>query len=106
MYAYMKTPSFGPTGSFREQGWRIFPHAMSEVYTKKDLDDKFDTLEGALPFSLQQIAEDELGETARRRNDSLALLLRLLSGESCNSYRLKLVQNSDNIFSGLSKFSW
>lgn len=52
---------------------------MSGVYTKKSVEDEFDTSEGALPFSLQQAAEDELGETPQRRKESLTLLLELLS---------------------------
>lgn len=51
---------------------------MNEVYTK-NLEDEFDSSEGALPFGLQQMAKDELGETPQRRKKSLALLLRLLS---------------------------
>ncbi|KAH9369067.1 hypothetical protein HPB48_002587 [Haemaphysalis longicornis] len=53
--------------------------AVNEMYTKKSPQDEFDTSEGALPFSLQQIGELELGETPRRRKESLALLLQLLS---------------------------
>ncbi|KAH8024162.1 hypothetical protein HPB51_021783 [Rhipicephalus microplus] len=53
---------------------------MAGVYTKKHVEDVFDTSEEALPFRLQQIAEDELGETPARRKESLAKLLQLLSG--------------------------
>lgn len=52
---------------------------MSGVYTKKKVEDELDTSEGALPFDLQQVAEDELGETPQRRKESLTLLVRLLS---------------------------
>lgn len=51
------------------------------MYTKKHVEDVFDTSEEALPFRLQQIAEDELGETPARRKESLAKLLQLLSEE-------------------------
>ncbi|KAL3224608.1 hypothetical protein MRX96_026407 [Rhipicephalus microplus] len=54
---------------------------MAGVYTKKHVEDVFDTSEEALPFRLQQIAEDELGETPARRKESLAKLLQLLSEE-------------------------
>ncbi|KAH7946141.1 hypothetical protein HPB49_020621 [Dermacentor silvarum] len=54
---------------------------MTGVYTKKYVEDVFDTSEEALPFRLQQIAEDELGETPARRKKSLAKLLQLLSEE-------------------------
>lgn len=54
---------------------------MAGVYTKKSSEDVFDTSEEALPFRLQQIAEDELGETPARRKESLAKLLQLLSEE-------------------------
>ncbi|KAH6930563.1 hypothetical protein HPB50_014729 [Hyalomma asiaticum] len=54
---------------------------MAGVYTKKSSEDVFDTSDEALPFRLQQIAEDELGETPARRKESLAKLLQLLSEE-------------------------
>ncbi|XP_050034694.1 alpha-tocopherol transfer protein-like [Dermacentor andersoni] len=54
---------------------------MTGVYTKKSVEDVFDTSQEALPFRLQQIAEDELGETPARRKESLAKLLQLLSEE-------------------------
>ncbi|XP_054926884.1 clavesin-2-like isoform X1 [Dermacentor andersoni] len=51
---------------------------MSGVYTRKPLDE-IDTSEGALPFNLQRVAEDELGETPARRKESLEKLLQSLS---------------------------
>ncbi|XP_075748932.1 alpha-tocopherol transfer protein-like [Rhipicephalus microplus] len=54
---------------------------MSGVYTKKCVDDVFDTSEGALPFKLQRIAEDELGETQAKRQDALEKLTQLLEAE-------------------------
>ncbi|XP_050034340.1 alpha-tocopherol transfer protein-like isoform X2 [Dermacentor andersoni] len=53
---------------------------MSGVYTRKPLDE-IDTSEGALPFNLQRVAEDELGETPARRKESLEKLLQSLSKE-------------------------
>ncbi|XP_049272331.1 clavesin-2 isoform X3 [Rhipicephalus sanguineus] len=53
---------------------------MSGVYTKKCVDDVFDTSEGALPFKLQRIAEEELGETQAKRQDALEKLTQLLEG--------------------------
>ncbi|KAH6930569.1 hypothetical protein HPB50_014735 [Hyalomma asiaticum] len=54
---------------------------MSGVYIKKHEDDVFDTSEGALPYKLQRIAEDELGETPARRQEALDKLAALLSEE-------------------------
>ncbi|XP_049525265.1 clavesin-1 isoform X2 [Dermacentor silvarum] len=53
---------------------------MSGVYTRKP-SDEIDTSEGALPFNLQRVAEDELGETPSRRKESLEKLLQMLSKE-------------------------
>ncbi|KAK8770891.1 hypothetical protein V5799_025865 [Amblyomma americanum] len=53
---------------------------MSGVYTKKCVDDVLDTAEGALPFKLQRIAEEELGETPAKRQDALDRLTKLLEG--------------------------
>lgn len=53
---------------------------MSGVYTRKP-SDEIDTSEGALPFNLQRVAEDELGETPSRRKESLEKLLQTLSKE-------------------------
>lgn len=55
---------------------------MSGVYTKKCVDDVFDTSEGALPFKLQRIAEEELGETQAKRQDALEKLTQLLEAET------------------------
>ncbi|KAH6930564.1 hypothetical protein HPB50_014730 [Hyalomma asiaticum] len=54
---------------------------MTETYRKISAEDLFDTSEGALPFGLQQIAAEELGETPARRKESVARLLQLLSEE-------------------------
>ncbi|XP_077483825.1 alpha-tocopherol transfer protein-like [Amblyomma americanum] len=54
---------------------------MSGVYTKKCVDDVLDTAEGALPFKLQRIAEEELGETPAKRQDALDRLIKLLEAE-------------------------
>lgn len=54
---------------------------MSGVYTKKSVDDVHDTSEGALPFKLQRIAEEELGETLAKRQDALEKLTQLLEAE-------------------------
>ncbi|XP_070393332.1 alpha-tocopherol transfer protein-like isoform X2 [Dermacentor albipictus] len=53
---------------------------MSGVYTRKPLDE-IDTSKGALPFNLQRVAEDELGETPARRKECLEKLLQSLSKE-------------------------
>lgn len=55
---------------------------MSGVYTKKCVDDVFDTSAGALPFKLQRIAEEELGETQAKRQDALVKLTQLLEAET------------------------
>ncbi|KAL1476067.1 hypothetical protein MTO96_036797 [Rhipicephalus appendiculatus] len=54
---------------------------MLGAYRKKSLDDTVDNSEGALPFALQRIAEEELGETPSRRKDALEKLSWLVSGE-------------------------
>ncbi|KAH9369062.1 hypothetical protein HPB48_002592 [Haemaphysalis longicornis] len=51
---------------------------MSGVYTKKCVDDVFDTSEGALPFKLQRIAEEELGETPAKKREAVEELTQLL----------------------------
>ncbi|KAH6930573.1 hypothetical protein HPB50_014739 [Hyalomma asiaticum] len=53
---------------------------MSGIYTKKCVDDVWDSSEGALPFKLQRIAEEELGETSAKRREALERLSRLLEG--------------------------
>lgn len=53
---------------------------MSGVYTKKCADDVLDDSEGALPFKLQRIAEEELGETPAMRQEAVEKLKQLLSG--------------------------
>ncbi|XP_077561949.1 alpha-tocopherol transfer protein-like isoform X1 [Haemaphysalis longicornis] len=55
---------------------------MSGVYTRKCADDVFDASEGALPFKLQRIAEDELGETPAVRHEAVGKLKQLLSAEA------------------------
>lgn len=55
---------------------------MSGVYVKKCVDDVFDASEGALPFKLQRIAEDELGETPAMRQEAVEKLKQLLSAEA------------------------
>ncbi|KAH6930572.1 hypothetical protein HPB50_014738 [Hyalomma asiaticum] len=59
---------------------------MSGVYTRRTTDE-IDTSEGALPFNLQRVAEDELGETPVRRKESLEKLLKLLSGDDARRRR-------------------
>ncbi|XP_049525259.1 alpha-tocopherol transfer protein-like [Dermacentor silvarum] len=54
---------------------------MLGVYKKVSVSEEFDTSEGALPFSLQHIAEKELGETPSRRKDAIQKLLQILSDE-------------------------
>nr|XP_054926474.1 clavesin-2-like [Dermacentor andersoni] len=55
---------------------------MQGTYTKRSAnDDVYDTSEGALPFHLQRIAEDDLGETPTRRKVSLEKLAKLISEE-------------------------
>ncbi|KAK8770890.1 alpha-tocopherol transfer protein-like [Amblyomma americanum] len=54
---------------------------MLGLYRKKSLDDVFDTSEGALPFRLQRVADDELGETSTRRKEALEKLEQLISEE-------------------------
>ncbi|KAH7952467.1 alpha-tocopherol transfer protein-like [Rhipicephalus sanguineus] len=54
---------------------------MSGVYTKKHVEDVIDTSEGALPYKLQRIAEEELSETPVKRQDALSKLATLLSEE-------------------------
>ncbi|KAH7952475.1 hypothetical protein HPB52_023632 [Rhipicephalus sanguineus] len=53
---------------------------MLGTYTKRSTEDVYDTSEGALPFRLQRIAEDDLGETPARRKESLEKLTKLISG--------------------------
>ncbi|XP_049525425.1 alpha-tocopherol transfer protein-like isoform X2 [Dermacentor silvarum] len=54
---------------------------MSGFYTKKCIDDVIDKSEGALPYKLQLIAEEQLGETPARRKDTLERLAQLLEEE-------------------------
>ncbi|KAL1476063.1 hypothetical protein MTO96_036793 [Rhipicephalus appendiculatus] len=54
---------------------------MLGTYTKRSTEDVYDTSEGALPFRLQRIAEDDLGETPARRKESLEKLAKLISEE-------------------------
>ncbi|XP_065307325.2 retinaldehyde-binding protein 1-like [Dermacentor albipictus] len=55
---------------------------MQGTYTKRLAnDDVYDTSEGSLPFHLQRIAEDDLGETPTRRKVSLEKLAKLISEE-------------------------
>ncbi|KAK8770892.1 hypothetical protein V5799_025866 [Amblyomma americanum] len=54
---------------------------MSGIYTKKHVDDVFDTSRGALPLKLQKVAEEELGETPSKRQESLEKLRLLLQAE-------------------------
>ncbi|KAH7952473.1 alpha-tocopherol transfer protein-like [Rhipicephalus sanguineus] len=61
---------------------------MSGIYTKKCVDDVWDSSEGALPFKLQRIAEEELGETSAKRKEALERLSQLLEEEAeLNSQR-------------------
>ncbi|KAH8024166.1 hypothetical protein HPB51_021787 [Rhipicephalus microplus] len=61
---------------------------MSGIYTKKCVDDVWDSSEGALPYKLQRIAEEELGETSAKRKESLERLSELLEAETeVNSQR-------------------
>ncbi|XP_037278875.2 alpha-tocopherol transfer protein-like isoform X1 [Rhipicephalus microplus] len=61
---------------------------MSGIYTKKCVDDVWDSSEGALPYKLQRIAEEELGETSAKRKESLERLSELLEAEmEVNSQR-------------------
>lgn len=55
---------------------------MSGVYTRKCVDDVFDASDGALPFELQRIAEEELGETPATRQEAVEKLKKLLSAEA------------------------
>ncbi|XP_065307312.1 alpha-tocopherol transfer protein-like isoform X1 [Dermacentor albipictus] len=54
---------------------------MLGVYRKVSVNEEFDNSEGALPFSLQHIAEKELGETPSRRKGALQRLAQLVSDE-------------------------
>ncbi|KAL3224615.1 hypothetical protein MRX96_026414 [Rhipicephalus microplus] len=54
---------------------------MLGVYRTKTADDVFDTSEDALPFSLQHVASEELGETPSKRKEALEKLRMLLSEE-------------------------
>ncbi|KAH7945056.1 hypothetical protein HPB49_005644 [Dermacentor silvarum] len=54
---------------------------MLGTYTKRSTNDVYDTSEGALPFRLQRIAEEDLGETPTRRKESLEMLAKLISEE-------------------------
>lgn len=54
---------------------------MLGTYTKISANDVYDTSEGALPFRLQRIAEEDLGETPTRRKESLEKLAKLISEE-------------------------
>ncbi|KAH7946143.1 hypothetical protein HPB49_020623 [Dermacentor silvarum] len=53
---------------------------MSGVFTKKGFDDACEASEGSLPLKLQQIAEEELGETPAKRQEALDRLRKLLDG--------------------------
>ncbi|XP_054927043.1 alpha-tocopherol transfer protein-like [Dermacentor andersoni] len=54
---------------------------MSGVFTKKGFDDACEASEGSLPWKLQQIAEEELGETPTKRWEALDKLGKLLDAE-------------------------
>ncbi|KAL1476066.1 hypothetical protein MTO96_036796 [Rhipicephalus appendiculatus] len=54
---------------------------MLGVYRKLTVSEEFDDSDGSLPFNLQHIAEEELGETPSRRKHALRKLLRLVSDE-------------------------
>ncbi|XP_037573455.1 alpha-tocopherol transfer protein-like [Dermacentor silvarum] len=54
---------------------------MSGVFTKKGFDDACEASEGSLPLKLQQIAEEELGETPAKRQEALDRLRKLLDVE-------------------------
>ncbi|KAH7952474.1 hypothetical protein HPB52_023631 [Rhipicephalus sanguineus] len=54
---------------------------MLGVYRKKSADDVFDTSEEALPFCLQRVAAEELGETPSKRKEALEILTKLVSEE-------------------------
>ncbi|XP_075548866.1 alpha-tocopherol transfer protein-like isoform X4 [Dermacentor variabilis] len=54
---------------------------MSGVFTKKGFDDACEASEGSLPWKLQQIAEEELGETPTKRRETLDRLGKLLDVE-------------------------
>lgn len=55
--------------------------AMLGVYRKVSVNEEFDNSEGALPFSLQHIAEKELGETPSRRKGAVQRLAQIVSGD-------------------------
>ncbi|XP_049271925.1 uncharacterized protein LOC119394730 [Rhipicephalus sanguineus] len=54
---------------------------MLGVYRKLTVSGEFDDSDGSLPFNLQHIAEEELGETPSRRKHALRKLLRMVSEE-------------------------
>ncbi|KAH8024163.1 hypothetical protein HPB51_021784 [Rhipicephalus microplus] len=54
---------------------------MSGVFTKKNFDEACDASEGSLPLKLQQVAEEEFGETLAKRREALNKLRQLLEAE-------------------------